>query len=470
MITSLKAHPLNILDPLKKNTPSIKPEQTQPRSKKMGLKQAQVPHRRGLEVARMRVLRPYKIPRSKNSQRKSAAKKIDHYMMDQSMKDIKEINEQKIKHISSKTGMKPCMIDEMIKAEMLDEFLAFFERIQQKIKDSYRNKEPASTSKDSIMRLAVYGFSDIHIRFQVFDVFRHVFKTQWHFSSEPNRNAANRWEMLIVFRQSSNFSMQDIEEFANMLKLSIVCDDIGSKVDEVLMSFVERIDGGSKKSGYLRGKLRDRLNEFRLVLEERNGRQRVLETTGRPLTSGNTLFYYHEMNNARSELESLRDQHRQLNSRYVSEFRAHNVTRKTAIEIFNALNKIHEIMSTQISTLERLRAEISSFDRNKNMIDQIQEILNNPDHRIDPSYQNNQLTENREITIRQINDLVQTMRNEINDPSVANLSSQINSISSFIHNDLENFTNNIVSINDIISTSTNTLREFSFFTSLYHVE
>lgn len=62
--------------------------------------------------------------------------------------------------------------------------------------------------------------------------------------------------------------MQDIDEFSNMLKLSIVCDDIGSKVDEVLMSFVERIDGGSKKSGYLRGKLRDRLNEFRLVYHD----------------------------------------------------------------------------------------------------------------------------------------------------------------------------------------------------------
>jgi len=417
-----------------------------------------------------RVLRPYKIPRAKNSQLKPRAKKIDHYMMNQSMKDLKDIHDEKVKLLSQKTGMKSCLIEEMIKAECLDDFLLLFERIQKKIKDSYRFKELNNTNKDSIMRLAVYGFSDIHIRFQVFDTFRHVFKTQWHFSSEPNRNAANRWEMLIVFRQSSNFSMHDIEEFSNMLKLPIVCDDIGSKVDEVLMSFVERIDGGSKKSGYLRGKLRDRLNEFRLVLEERNGRQRVLEATGRPLTSGNTLFYYHEMNNARQELESLREQHRQLNSRYVSEFRAHNITRKTAIEIFNALNKIHEIMSSQINTLERLRTEISSFERNRNMIEQIQEIINNPDHRIDPSYQNNQLTSNREITIRQIDDLVQVMRNEINDPSVANLSNQINSISAFIHSDLEDFTNNIVSINDIIATSTNTLREFSYFTSLYHVE
>lgn len=61
----------------------------------------------------VRVLRPYKIPRAKNSQLKPRAKKIDHYMMNQSMKDQKELNEERIRLVSYKTGIKACLVEEM---------------------------------------------------------------------------------------------------------------------------------------------------------------------------------------------------------------------------------------------------------------------------------------------------------------------------------------------------------------------
>lgn len=370
--------------------------------------------------------------------------------------------EQTLRVIAAKTGMKQSLVEDMLKPESLEDFLLFFERIQRKICDSYGGRNGGGGVREPIMRLAVYGFSDIHVRIQLFEVFRHVFKAQWHFASEPNRGAANRWEMLVVFRQSSHFTMEDIEDLAAMLRLSVVCDDIGSKLDEVLMAFVERIESGTKKSGYLRVKLRSRLNEFKQRVDEREGRQRVLETTGRPLTSGNTLFYYHEMNNTRQELDRLREQHRLLNNRYVAEFRSHHNTRKTAMEVFGALSRIQDIMTSQIATLESLRSQLSSLGRYRSMLDRLQEALNNPCHAV---YQGNQQgnqesPEDHDAVIERISGLLQAMRNEVDCPTVAELTKLVEDISAFVHHDLDDFRSNIVTINDIVASSTNTLREY----------
>lgn len=361
--------------------------------------------------------------------------------------------------LSQKTGIKPCYIEEMIKENKYEEFLFFHEYMKNKIQISYRNCASNASkplSPDALMRLAVYGFGDVNYRIQLFDIFRNVFHTQWHFASEPNPKAPNRWEMLIVFRQSSNITMEDMDNFSNFLKLSISFDDIGSKVDEALLTFVNRIDKGTKQSGYLRHKLRSRLNEFKVKVEEKEGRQRVLETTGRPLTSGNTLHYFYEMNNAIADSNRYKALYESMKDRFNKEICAHVATKRSCLEILTSLQRIHIILGQQITVLQGVHDTLFTFRDYHTLICRIQRIMEDPSHHIltEPSTSETQV----EILLKNIEACISHMQERISDPSVASLKDRLERELETLKTSSVNLTRQMQDIDGIINTSSETLR------------
>lgn len=171
---------------------------------------------------------------------------------------------------------------------------------------------PKNEHSDAVQRMAFYGFGDIHFRISVFRLLQTCFMTEWYWSAETQ---PNRWEMLVHIPTKHNITAAQLERFCTFCRNGISCDVIERGVNNGLVVFLDRIDKGRHHAGWMRHRLRiacDRHRERMLMQEER---ERIRSETGMDFTTSNMLYFYHEWQNTRIDLEALRETHRNTEER-----------------------------------------------------------------------------------------------------------------------------------------------------------
>jgi hypothetical protein len=171
---------------------------------------------------------------------------------------------------------------------------------------------PKNEHSDAVQRVAFYGFGDIHFRICVFRLLQTCFRVEWYWSAETQ---PNRWEMLVHIPTRHNITAAHLERFCTFCRNGISCDVIERGVNNGLVVFLDRIDKGRNHSGWMRHRLRiacDRHRERMLMQEER---ERIRNETGMDFTTSNMLYFYHEWQNTRIDLEALRETHRDTETR-----------------------------------------------------------------------------------------------------------------------------------------------------------
>lgn len=189
------------------------------------------------------------------------------------------------------------LIHDVIDPTKLLEFTQFLQYMTQYI------LSPLNQNSDAVQRVALYGFGDVRFRGSVFRLLQVCFLSDWYWSSET---ANNRWEMLVSIPTRNNVTIEHVESFCSLCKNGVTCDVIDRGVNDSLVTFLERIDRGKLHTGWMRQRLRQACERHRLKMREREDQDRVQQVTGRPYTTGNTLYFYHEWQNTLVDLEVTR--------------------------------------------------------------------------------------------------------------------------------------------------------------------
>lgn len=171
---------------------------------------------------------------------------------------------------------------------------------------------PKNEHSDAVQRAAFYGFGDIHFRVSFFRLLQTCFMVEWYWSSEV---VPHRWEMLVHIPTRHNITAVQLERFCAFCRNGISCDVIERGVNNGLVVFLDRIDKGKNHAGWMRHRLRIACDRHRERMRMQEERDRIRSETGMEFTTSNMLYFYHEWQNARIDLQALREMHRDAEER-----------------------------------------------------------------------------------------------------------------------------------------------------------
>lgn len=174
----------------------------------------------------------------------------------------------------------------VVHPERIHEFYRFIEVVQ---------RERQGEVQAPILRVAMYGFGNCEQRAAVIYVVRMCFNTQWYYSSQTGEG---RWEALLHFSSRDRVTLDSLQRLCDFFNVSVMVDDLGRCIDETLTTFVQRLDQGGHKTGWLRTKLRASILRLKHRMDQRDGNERVRQWTGMDWTTGNTIHFYNQWQNA----------------------------------------------------------------------------------------------------------------------------------------------------------------------------
>ncbi|EKX34795.1 hypothetical protein GUITHDRAFT_145949 [Guillardia theta CCMP2712] len=216
---------------------------------------------------------------------------------------------------------------------------------------------PKNEHSDAVQRAAFYGFGDIHFRVSVFRLLQACFMAEWYWSSEV---VPHRWEMLVHIPTRHNITAAQLERFCSFCRNGISCDVIERGINNGLVVFLDRIDKGKNHAGWMRHRLRIACDRHRERMRMQEERDRIRSETGMEFTTSNMLYFYHEWQNTRIDMQALRETIEELNNRNIQ------MTRR----VHENASFINTLCTSVMNIAESMRAEL-----NGEALDALQEHL-----------------------------------------------------------------------------------------------